>query len=173
MVIEMELMKQEQFDRVYELFENSFIPTELRPYHLMKEKWLQQEFKIYTLFQHKEMIAAMSVWELEGFVYLENFAVNDCYRGQGIGSYLLKQFMSIYKHQLLILEVEKPSDTMSQRRIQFYQRHHWHMNPFHYIQPALRDNSEDIELFVMSYPEMLSQSQFLDIRSKLFYKVYR
>lgn len=169
----MELMKQEQFDDVYELFENSFIPTELRPYHLMKEKWLLQEFKIFTYSKKNEIIGAMIVWELEGFVYLENFAVNDCYRSQGIGSYLLKQLMEIYKHQLLILEVEKPSDVMSQRRIQFYQRHQWHMNPFHYIQPALRDNSEDIELYVMSYPERLNQSQFQDIRFELFCKVYR
>lgn len=169
----MKLLTNEQFDQAYNLFEKAFIPAELRPYELMKTLFLNKEFLIYGLFKNDEIIAAIIVWEFDDFIYLENFAVSNQLRGQGIGGYILEEMKKIYLNRLIVLEVEQPFDEMSQRRIAFYKRHQWILNPFHYIQPLLRENSEDVHLMLMSTPHCIDEDDFQHIKNVLFQKVYK
>lgn len=168
----MEKLKYENFDEAYALFENAFVPAELRCYNQMKELFLQNKFVIYEYRKDIQLIGAMIVWEFNECIYLENFAVASSMRNQGIGSFFMKQIKDMYPNHLIVLEVEEPVDSLSTRRVDFYQRHHFKLNPFHYIQPALRENADKVHLMLMSYPDCMHNEKYQHIKKILFKEVY-
>lgn len=91
----------EQFDEVYHLFQQSFIPAELRPYQQMKELFEKDMFTIYAQYEKDALLGAMIVWELKSCIYLENFAVDSQMRGKGLGSQFLKEICCLYKDDFL------------------------------------------------------------------------
>ncbi|WP_028043456.1 GNAT family N-acetyltransferase, partial [Candidatus Stoquefichus massiliensis] len=96
----MEKISINEFDEVYALFEKAFPLAELRPYELMKELFENNEFVIYSYVHNQRIVGALIVWELSDFVYLENFAVDESLRGQGIGSYFLDEAKKLYANQI-------------------------------------------------------------------------
>lgn len=168
----MKQITNQQLREVYQFFEQSFILAELRPYEWLYSLFQEGKLKIYIQEQENDMVGAMIVWKLENFIYLENFAVQKDLRGQGIGGLMLEELKKMYPHDTIVLEVEEGKDEISQRRIQFYQRHQWIFNPYHFIQPQLREKAEDIHLYVMTYPHAIDEQQFMKIKKDLFNKVY-
>lgn len=169
----MEKIKKNEFDSVYELFMKAFPLAELRPYELMKDLFEREEFVIYLYQKDEQIKGALIVWEFNDFIYLENFAVDETLRGQGIGSYFLEEVKKIYSHQLIVLEVEEPVDTITKRRVAFYERNQFHLNPYHFIQPALRENAPQVELMLMSYPQSIDMYAFDHIKKYIFRIVYQ
>lgn len=172
-VINMEKITLKEFDEVYALFEKAFIPAELRPYEKMKLLFLEDEFVIYGMYQDGRIIGAIIVWEFNDFVYLENFAVDQSLRGQGLGSQILQAIKELYPHQLLVLEVEEPIDDLTKRRVAFYQRNQYVLNPYHFVQPPLRKNALKVELMYMSYPDSINVYAFDQIKKQIFRIVYQ
>lgn len=169
----MELLKIEQFDEVYRLFEEAFVPAELRPYDKMKDLFEKKEFIVYIYQNDNRIIGGMITWEFDDYIFLENFAVDSSLRGQGIGGQILSDIKAIYDGRLIVLEVEPPVDELTKRRINFYQRHQWVLNDYHYIQPKLREDADDVHLMFMSYPKTLSYQQCENIKNEITRKVYK
>ncbi len=169
----MELLTLKQFDEVYQLFEEAFIPAELRPYDRMKDLFSKNEFKIYILKEKVKIIGAMIAWEFDDYIYLENFAVDSSLRGNGIGGTILEYMKKVYHNKTIVLEVEEPVDDLTLRRIEFYKRHQWVLNDYHFIQPLLRENVDDVHLMLMSYPCVLNHQQCDKIKDELTRKVYK
>lgn len=170
----MRKINEKQFDQAYDLFSKAFISAELRPYARMKKLFDENQFVIYEMTHLQEMIGAMIVWELSEGIYIENFAVSEKARNQGIGSTMITQIQNIYPNHLLVLEVEKPHDEYSRRRVAFYQRNHFLPNAnCQYIQPALREHAVHIDLMLMSYPHALTEEVFKRIKKEIFEKVYQ
>ncbi len=163
------LINKNQFDSIYELFESSFPACELREKEKVKELFENGQLKIYG---SSDSLVAMYVWEFEKFVYLENFAVSSKYRGQGIGGKVLLELIHFFPSKTIVLEVEKPYDDMSTRRVGFYQRSGFVWNEFAYKLPPLRDVETDVDLHVMSYKNQLNQEDFNEIKEVLFKDVY-
>lgn len=168
----MEKISINEFDEVYALFEKAFPLAELRPYELMKELFENNEFVIYSYVHNQRIVGALIVWELSDFVYLENFAVDESLRGQGIGSYFLDEAKKLYANQIIVLEVEEPVDDITKRRVAFYERNQYVLNPYHFIQPALRNNVSKVELMLMSYPNAIDVYTFDQIKKQIFRVVY-
>lgn len=169
----MKLITRQQLDLVYQLFEKSFIPAELRPYEFFCSLFDNHELKIYSQEQDGHIEGALIIWEFDSFVYVENFAVDENLRGRGIGGNLLEELKLLYPQYPIILEVDEPKDEISRRRIGFYQRHQWMWNPYSYIQPQLRENVDDVRLFLMSYPYAIDEKQFHQIKDNLLTRVYK
>lgn len=170
---DMKKISLSQFDDVYALFQQSFVPSELRPYQYMKDLFQQGLFCIYACYSKQELQGAMIVWELKHCVYLENFAVHEKMRGQGLGSDLMKQFCQMYVNDFLFLEVEEPYDDFSRRRIQFYERMGFILNPYDYIQPTFRQGDQPVILNMMTYPEMMDEQKYQKIKKEIFEVVYQ
>lgn len=162
-----------EFDKVYKLFEDSFIPSELRPYALMKDLFLKEEFIIYAYVINDNPISAMIVWEFDEYIFVENFATLSSFRGQGIGTKMLDALKDMYNYHNIVLEVELPYLSIEKRRVDFYKRNGFYFNEFHYIQPVLRPNFPTVLLHMMSYPNMLNENQFNIIKETLFESVYK
>ena len=72
-----------------------------------------------------------------------------------------------------MMEVELPETEMAARRIGFYERNGFVMNPFEYMQPAMGEDRHAIPLRIMSYPKRLLADEFETMRDVLYCHVYR
>ena len=116
----------------------------------------------------------INYWELDGFVYIEHFAVSPELRGQGIGAGLMSELRRIVGEQSLVLEAEPPHDsTIAARRIAFYQRLGFVLNEFDYLQPAMAEDENEVPLVIMSSPEALSGEAYVAVRDILYREIYK
>ena len=84
-----------------------------------------------------------------GFTYGEHFAVSPKWRNGGVGARILKEVMETVPG-MFCLEVELPKDELSKRRIRFYERNGFFLNPYPYVQPPLSDGQEELPLQIMT-----------------------
>lgn len=160
-----------EFDTVYTLFEMSFPPAELRPYHKMKRFFNENILVIYAMKKQNEIIMGLLCWEFDNFTFLENFAVHPSFRRKGIGTSTLQQIKTLYSN-LLVLEVEEPYDKLSFKRISFYERNGFYLTKFGYDQPPLNPSINDIPLKIMSNPYKINENEFFNIKKQIFRRVY-
>ncbi|MNY54601.1 hypothetical protein D3C86_1904940 [compost metagenome] len=73
----------------------------------------------------------------------------------------------------MLLEVEPPAGELEQRRIGFYERLGFHLNPYDYVQPPLRTGQPDLPLRIMTYPRPIRKSEFQLYREILYTEVYK
>lgn len=104
--------------------------------------------------------------------FVEHFAVDEHYRNGGIGAKLLQELLEILAVPT-VLEVEPPEAELPQRRIKFYERNGFVLNPYDdYVQPALSDVGKELPLMIMTYPKGVSREQYEQIRDTLYREVY-
>jgi hypothetical protein len=72
----------------------------------------------------------------------------------------------------VILEVEPPTDESSLRRINFYKTIGFKLNDHNYIQPPYDKNKKPVKMIIMSYPNNINYSEFIDIRKQMHTRVY-
>ena len=73
----------------------------------------------------------------------------------------------------MILEAEAPETEQQIKRIRFYSRLGFKMNPFDYAQPSYH-GAESVPLKILSYPAHLSEEEFADfltLTRKIVYKL--
>lgn len=94
----------------------------------------------------------ISYWDFESFVYIEHFAVLSKERNQGIGRQMLKWFFGhIGSNRNIVLEVEPPVDSLTERRVNFYQSLGFSIwNSYLYIQPPYSPGRSSMELRLMT-----------------------
>lgn len=92
----------------------------------------------------------ITVWRLDGVVYVEHFAIEECYRGCGLGGDVIDRIVSEAVCPV-VLEVEMPeTGAMAERRIGFYRRHGFTgCADFNYIQPSYETGEPLMPLMLM------------------------
>ncbi len=100
-------------------------------------------------------------WIFDGFLYVEHLAVRHDQRGKGIGSSILKMLRK--KGDPVMLEVEKPHDEASSKRVEFYNRSGFNQLPVEYFQPRYREGESLLPMMLFSdcpewEPEELGRS---------------
>ena len=112
-------------------------------------------------------------WELKNFIYIEHFAISHHLRGKGMGSSILKDFIKKNKRPI-VLEVEPPVDSISRRRIQFYERLGFTLFHWNYQQPPYRQSDDFLDLLLMTNsPELLqNKNGFQSIKTEIHRRVY-
>ena len=131
----------------------------------------ENRFSCLAIMKDDEFVGFFTKWDLGSFCYGEHFAVDDKFRGQNIGSESLKMILSEI-NKPIILEVEKPTDDFSTRRINFYKRAHFTLCTEHYLQPPYEKDFEPIPMYLMEYGGTLTQTQFSTIVKKLQTEIY-
>ncbi len=167
-------MIQQNFDKIYNIMEQSFPSSEIRTYENQKKLLDNKCYKI--IFQqnknHNEIILFICFWDLDDCLFIEHFATNIKYRNKGIGNKFLKQFITTSKKPI-ILEVEKPIKHIQKRRISFYEKLGFKLSNYKYTQPSLKENSKTCKLHIMSYPNNISKEDFLKYKKQIFNIVYK
>lgn len=159
---------KKDFDRIFEIMEDAFPISERRTFEKQLSLFDNSCYKPYVYYKNNNIEAFILCWEIDEIIFIEHFAVDKKLRGTGIGTKILKDFVSS-SHSPVCLEVELPENEISKRRINFYERLGFKLNDFEYFQPALQPGQEKIQLKIMSYPEKLSEEDF-NLYRKLIYK---
>lgn len=164
-------LRKEDFEELFSLMSHAFPPEEYRP----KEKQfaiLDDPDYSVTIFKENNTINAfIATWKLNGFNFAEHLAVSSNMRNRGIGSEFVKTFLKASSLPL-VLEVENLSDTISLRRINFYQRLGFVLTDICYDQPNFHTTNKIIPLRIM-YHSNGNQVDVGGIKKEIFEKVYK
>ena len=161
-------IQQSEFDEIYTHLENNFIPAERRDYAHAKSLLTNPYFTIYHVVEDYQNVGFVTVWELNGFDFIEHFVIYENYRNQGLGAKTLDLLKS--RGKTLVLEAELAIDDFQKRRVAFYQRCKFVKNSFAYIQPPYRQCENGVPMVLMSYPCALDTME--KIVSEIYQKVY-
>lgn len=159
------------FEEAYYIMEEAFPISELRPYEKIKELYERDIVEIYGYYE-PELKGAMILWLDNKYLKIENFAVDKKVRGEGIGSKMLHEVCKQFKNKKIVLEVEKPYDEISRRRIEFYQRNGFVLSQYGYMQPVINESKNEVPLLLMAYQREISELEFEDIKNTIYKLVY-
>lgn len=166
-------MNEREFNKIFALMEASFPESERRTYAVQKELLNDPHYRIMTeTDNNNQIVSFLAAWEFPMFRFVEHIAVDPIMRGSGIGGKIMAVYMEESKKPIL-LEVEHPETELAQRRIGFYERLGFHINPFEYVQPPLQKGQEDLPLKIMSYPQLLTDEEFVNYTEILYRNVYK
>ena len=158
----------QQFDTFYPLLRTSFPENELIPIDYHKKMFSRTNFFGR---QHNNFSAFIIGYQFQEYLFLELFMVQEHLRNQGIGKAFLEEIIKESKTPI-ILEVEHPIDPLTTRRIGFYERLGFHLNISDYKMPVFDENHGGVPLYLMSYPNPLSQQEIEDYTHKIHKEVY-
>ena len=156
----LEVANLEDFPRIYEIMNNSFPQSEMRDYCGQLSQFDNHHYKVFVKKTNGRIIGFLAVWEFDDVDFIEHFAIDKDYRGNGIGAKMLNEYLT-KATRAVFLEVEPPDDDVSIRRIEFYERLGFHLNMFKYHQPALQKGQKSIPLKIMTYPMAVEEDFFL------------
>ena len=161
-------VKTEDFNEVYARIEESFPICERRSFTEAKEVLKEKEYTLFHIEDKDKRIGFISVWNLDGFWFIEHFAIYPEFRNCGFGSRVLDFAKDEFK--TLVLEAEPNVTEIAKRRLDFYKRNGFCQNPFKYMQPAYREGEDDVELVLLSFPNTLTDGE--RIVKEIYKKVY-
>ena len=169
--IKIENSDSQEFKDAWEIYESSFPSDERRTLKLQKELIKNNQYNFFIVTKNNVLVAIITDWNFEDFLFVEHLAVKEDLRGKGIGTELLKEYISKNK-QKIVLEVERPETEIATKRIKFYEKIGFNLNDFDYIQPAYGKEKNPVPMLLMTYPEKITDSEFSTIREKLHIVVY-
>ncbi len=167
-----ERMEKEDFDLFFSALESSFPPEEYRTYDGQRELLENEKYKIYVLRDGEGPKAFITMWDLDGFQFLEHFVVDPAYRNQGLGAKVLGEIKSMLSGPICF-EVEPPETEYARRRIAFYQRNGFHVNDYPYIQPPYSRDKKGLPLLIMTSGGKMSPEQLEKMKQAIYKNVYR
>lgn len=153
------------------LYESSFPADERRDW----DEWIKlldrSEFSLYEINKHSIFIGFITLWQLNGIVFPEQFSILPEERGKNYGTEAMEELIRT-SDGLIILEVEEPFTEQAQRRIAFYRRCGFFVNQEEYYQPAYSPDKNKVKLLLMSYPQILKGNQFNEAKTQIHTIVY-
>ena len=156
------------FDTFYPLLKTSFPEDELLPLDLHKTLFSQPTF----FGRHYDNFSAFVIgYQLQDYLFLELFMVQEHLRNQGIGQAFLQEVIKEATTPI-ILEVELPENELSKRRINFYERLGFHLNLCDYKMPVFDKHHGGVPLYLMSYPNKLTEAEINEYSHKIYKDVY-
>ncbi len=166
-----EILQKNDFEQIFNIMEDSFPTDEYRPKQAQKKLFDNVIYKVYGVKENDTVIAFITVYELGEVAFAEHFAVNKNYRNKGLGKEILTYVLKKYPCPVC-LEVELPETDIALRRIEFYKRNGFFLNPFDYIQPALGEGRKPVPLLIMSTQKPLTEQEFEKTKAKIYAEVY-
>ena len=167
--MKLEAIRREEMAEIYAAMQQNFIGDELRDFDAATAVLDDGRYTIYHILSDGGVrIGFICIWELKRAAFVEHFVIYDEHRGKGCGGEAIDCVCR--KFGKVVLEVEKPEDEIKRRRIAFYRRHGFEINPRPYEQPAYRADSGRIPMHLMSYPALAAD--FDGLVGELYEAVY-
>lgn len=154
-----------------DLYEKSFPIEERRDFSLVLDIYKTDLLSLNLIYDNEIMVGILNYWDFNDFLYIEHLAVSEQYRNRKIASKVLEQLNT--QNKLIVLEVELPRDELSKRRIDFYQRNAYSIQPFTYFQPPYRKGEERIKMHIMANTQKpINKTKYDEVVSIIEKKVY-
>ena len=162
-----------ELDVAAQLYESAFPPIERRDTILWK--MLGQEEPLFHLDAIRDSnglwVGFISYWTFSDFVYVEHFAIEPTCRGNNMGGNAVDALLNEAAVPI-VLEVELPTDSLSRRRIAFYQKHGLSLIEKDYMQPPYREGFKWLPLYIMCSNADFAHTHFAHIVDTLRKQVY-
>ena len=158
------------FNSVYNIMEDSFPSNEIRSYIGQLNLLQNPDYSLFVKEQNGEIVGFIATWDLGDFTFVEHFAVSEKHRGKGLGSEILSKIKDM--SDPLVLEVEPPTDLKTRKRIAFYEKNGLIYHDFYYVQPAMENGKDEVELKIMS-TQKLDINGFEKVKRTLYKKIYQ
>ena len=168
----LKLLTREAFPMVYDIMEQSFPKEEYRTFDGQRALTERANYRLYgEMDPTGQLRGFMAVWEVEGYCFLEHFAVSPTERNCGLGAAMLRELKALY-HEPICLEVELPESELTRRRVAFYERNGFYLNPYPYEQPSLGEGRAPVPLQLMTTGSTLTREAFGTLKRILYTEVY-
>lgn len=149
----------------------SFPPVERRTLDGFENLLTNSQFQCNAIRVDDNVVGLLTAWSLDGFRYIEHFAVNVSCRGLSIGSKALHVFLK-QSNMPVVLEVEPPLDEQSRRRVHFYEKSGFRLSSVRYIQPPYSPITGEVELRLMEWNGKLLDERFEFVEKEIHTVVY-
>lgn len=160
-------IQQPEFLQFWEIYQTSFPEAERKTAQTMELALQKKQFYLWLYFQHAKPMGFAAYWCYPRFCYVEYLAVVPSEKGQGWGT-LWMETLKKEMPQPLILEIEHPTDAPSMRRKAFYGRLGFAANThLHHFQPPYQKSFQPLSMELLSYPKLLSQTEYDDFNQIL------
>lgn len=162
----------EYYNYVENLLINAFPAEERRDLSMQKE--LADNCTLFhnTLILHEQVpIGLITYWNFINYHYIEHFAIHPSQRNGGYGQKVLNHLHE-QLNTPIILEVERPTNELSMRRIGFYQRLGYKLWEKDYFQPPYRDGDHFFPMYLMAYGSLDKDKDYEKIKDTLYKEVY-
>lgn len=170
---------KESLSYIESLYLGSFPPDERRPFEQIVAMLREDSvFALRLLCDDGRRVGFISCWQWPDLAYVEHFAVDPAVRGGGYGAAALQRLCA-EAGTPVVLEVEKPHDEMSRRRIGFYRRCGFELSERPYVQPPYSEGARPLPLHLMFFAapsagsDVVPDSFFCEVRDRLHRDVYR
>lgn len=163
---------QESSDDLNQIYIDSFPSDERREWHKLSKLIHHPHFCLYQVVENQELIGLISIWNLPYFTFIEHFAIRESDQGKGIGTQILRQVIE-QKSITVIVEVEKPTNESTRRRITFYERLGFSVCKNTYYQPPYSPEKRKVKMLLMSFPDKMTRLEFIEIKKQLYQEVYQ
>lgn len=163
----------ESLKYIRSVYEYSFPADERRDFDKVKALLKENDaFRLALIEKDGTPVGLFAYWEWSDWRYVEHFAVDNTCRGGGIGAEVMQAFLQM-SGTPVVLEVEHPDDEISRRRIGFYERQGFILQPaFDYIQPPYDSSKNPLHLYLMSFGMPGFSKQYPEIEKRLHKEVY-
>ncbi|MDD3108501.1 MAG: GNAT family N-acetyltransferase [Alistipes sp.] len=148
------------FRSFWELYCDSFPRSERRSESFQAAALRSPHYRLELFFEGAQRVGLLGYWTLSTTLYFEHLAVDPSLRGGGYGQRIMRRALG---HATLpvVLEVEPVVDELTERRIHFYDRLGFALNPFLHPQPLYhRDETEPLTLLILSSPRRLTLNEY-------------
>lgn len=152
-------------------YETSFPPNERRQFGQLQQLLACPDMHLCGLVDGDDLVGFIVYWHWPDILFVEHIAVDPNQRGKQYGQQAISQLLRL-ESPYHILEVEQPQDTMSQRRIHFYERQGFMLNPFPYAQPPYQASNPAIPMHLMSIPAIPDQETCSILSQRIKERVY-
>lgn len=160
-----------KFKEAWGILRASFPFNERRGLNAQIKIMKNKLYDLFLVYDSKELVGIIAYWNFHSFLFIEHLAIKNKFRNHGRGTELLRNHI-IKKNKKAVLEAEKLKNRISIKRIKFYKKVGFKLNRHNYIQPPYDKSKKPVPMFLMSFPDKLSNINFLDIRKKIYTKVY-
>jgi ribosomal protein S18 acetylase RimI-like enzyme len=161
------------FEKFWELYQSSFPEYEQRSLKSQLKLAEVSEYKMLTCVSAQNILGFLAYWEFENFLYLEHLAIDDKYRGNGLGSELMRHFMKLGDNLKIILEIDPVEDALSERREMFYHRLGFKTNNYDFINPGYIGKAKPHKLILLSKPDLLDLLEYQSFVQLLYSRVLK
>lgn len=157
------------FNTAIELYKNSFPKHEQRSHNSQYKILNYEEYHFDLIYDNDLFVGIILYWEAQNFLYVEHFCINTETRNKKYGQRALELLND--SNKTVILEIDPPTDEISLRRKGFYNRIGYKENDYKHIHPPYNNKYIGHELVIMSYPNLINQSEYNEFEVYLKNKV--
>lgn len=163
-------LEESLFQSADQLLKASFIPEEYREY--TPELMLNPVFFMHAVFSGERFVGVITSWEFPDFVFLEHLVTDPELRGQNIGARVIQALLALRPSKRHIGEIQRPETDIATRRMGFFKRLGFQINPYDYIQPPYSAAKSPVPMLMISHPELLSSDLYEHIKGTVYRDVY-